>query len=191
MSDTKKKAEPLRIVLYPDPVLTKKARAITPEEIKAGKADGLDLREFAQRMLLTMYDADGLGLAAPQVGVSLRLWVADGSEHRDQPIVVINPELLDPAGKLEMEEGCLSIPEVRGKVKRFQTLKVRGVDLDGKPIEFVAEDLLSRVAQHETDHLDGVLFITRLGTASRFLLRSKLRTLEEEYEVMQRRKKKA
>lgn len=190
MSDAKKKAEPLRIVLYPDPVLTKKARAITPEEIKAGKADGLDLREFAQRMLLTMYDADGLGLAAPQVGVSLRLWVADGSEHRDQPIVVINPELIEPSGTLEMEEGCLSIPEVRGKVKRFQSLKVRGVDPDGKPVEFVAEDLLSRVAQHETDHLDGVLFITRLGTAARFLLRSKLRTLEEEYEVMQRRKKK-
>ncbi|MCW8133643.1 MAG: peptide deformylase [Planctomycetota bacterium] len=180
----------MRIVLYPDPVLTKKARAITPDELKAGQADGIDLRELAARMIATMYEADGIGLAAPQVGVSLRFWVADPSPEHTAPLAIVNPVLSNQSGTLDMEEGCLSIPEVRGKVKRFQKLTVTGLDLDGNPVTLEAEDLAARVAQHETDHLDGILFITKIGTAARFMARSKLRVLEDEYEVMQRRRKK-
>lgn len=190
MGDAGKNLEPLSIVRYPDPVLTKKARAISPEELKAGKADGYDLRELASRMILTMYDADGIGLAAPQVGVSLRLWVADPSPDHNNPVAIVNPVLSDQSGTLELEEGCLSIPDVRGKVKRFQKISISGLDLDGNPIQFVGEDLAARVAQHETDHLDGILFITKIGTAARFMARSKLKVLEDEYEYMQRRKKK-
>lgn len=190
MSEAGKKIEPMQIVYYPDPVLTKKARAITPEELKAGKADGIDLRELAARMIATMYEADGIGLAAPQVGVSLRFWVADPSSDHTQPLALVNPVLSDQSGTLELEEGCLSIPEVRGKVKRFQKVTITGLDLDGNPVHLEAEDLAARVAQHETDHLDGVLFITKIGTAARFMARSKLRGLEEDYEVLQRRRKK-
>lgn len=190
LADDWKTAEPLRVVLYPDPVLLKKARAVTPAELKVGRADGHDLHELVHRMIATMYQEDGIGLAAPQVGISLRLWVADPKPDEKQPLAVFNPELLDTAGSIDKEEGCLSIPEVRGKVKRFQSLTVKGVDLDGQPVDFQADELLARIAQHETDHLDGILFITKLGTAARFMIRSKLRVLEEEYELMQRRRKK-
>ena len=182
--------KPLPIVLYPDPLLKKRSRAVTAEEFKAGRAGEVKLQELVERMTVSMYEAEGLGLAAPQVGVLLRLWIADPTEERQQPIVVFNPVLSEEAGSIEKEEGCLSIPEARAKVKRIERVVITGCGLAGQPIQIEAEDLLSRVAQHETDHLDGVLFINRIGLAARFLLRGKLKQLEEEYEVLQRRKKK-
>jgi len=186
---SEKKLEPLKIVLYPDPVLDKKARPVTLEELKAGRAGTHNLPELVERMVVAMYENEGVGLAAPQVGVSLRLWVADTSKDRDQPVAVFNPELVEPAGTVEEEEGCLSLPEIKVKVKRHEQIKVRGLDLKGQPVELECDGLMSRVAQHETDHLDGILITKYAGTAGRFMLRGKLKALEEEYAFRNRRKK--
>ena len=190
MSSPEKNAKLVEIVLYPDPVLTKKARAITPEEFKSGVADGWNLKDLTDRMIALMYEAEGVGLAAPQVGVSLRLFVSDNSEERRTPQIFFNPVLTELGGTLEIEEGCLSLPDVRSVVKRYQHLKITAQKLDGTEFSQEAQDLMSRICQHETDHLDGILFTQKIGTAARFMLRSKMTQLEEEYEFRQRRKKK-
>jgi peptide deformylase len=191
--------EPLEIVLYPDPFLTKPCKAITPEELKAGKAmaptvrgttEEVDLAELTARMIATMYDAKGIGLAAPQVGIGLRLFVADISDERNQAFVVINPQFSEMHGTITEEEGCLSIPDVRAKVKRHAVLHVSGVNLAGDPVELEATDLLSRVCQHETDHLNGVLFINKIGMAAKLLIRRQLIELEEDYAMAKKRFKK-
>ncbi len=178
----------MRIVYYPDPVLNKKCRPITDEELAAGKVDDLDLRELVERMKATMYEAEGIGLAAPQVGIPIRLFIVDVSENRDEAFELINPILSDPEERIEEEEGCLSIPDVRAKVKRDRIIKVTAKNLDGEDVSFEAEDLLSRVCQHENDHLDGILFIQHIGTAARFMLRNRLKGLEEDYEILKRRR---
>lgn len=190
MTESAKGPAPLPIVLYPDPILKKKARLVRPEELQAGKAGGVELRALVEQMSATMYAAEGIGLAAPQVGLSLRLWVADPTKERRSAIAIFNPVLSGLDGSVESEEGCLSLPEVRAKVVRAQRLVVSGLDPRGAPLTFPAEDLLARIAQHETDHLDGVLFIERIGAAARFLLRTPLKSLEEEYEFLKRRRKK-
>jgi peptide deformylase len=191
--------ELLEIVLYPDPFLTKPAKAIMPEELKSGKAmaptvrgatEEVNLAELTARMIATMYDAEGIGLAAPQVGIGLRLFVADVSSERNQAFVVINPVFSEMHGSLTEEEGCLSIPGVRAKVKRHATLHVSGLNLNGDPVELEATDLLSRVCQHETDHLNGVLFINKIGMAAKLLCRRQLMELEEDYALAKRRFKK-
>jgi peptide deformylase len=179
----------LEIVLYPDPFLTKRAREIKPEEIAAGVADGLNLAELIENMKETMYSAEGIGLAAPQVRVGLRLFVVDISKEHNDFRAFLNPTLNDMHGSVVEEEGCLSIPHVRAKVKRFETLKIKAVDLKGQPIEYDANELFARVCQHEYDHIDGKLFINRLGMASRMLLRKGLAELEEDYELQQAKKK--
>ena len=178
-------AAPLEIVLYPDPFLTKPCRKVTDAELKAGKAGDWVLSELVERMRVTMYAADGIGLAAPQVGVNLRLFLYDISKEKNDCKVVINPVLSDMQGTLVEEEGCLSIPEVRAKVKRAQSLKVTAKGLDGQPFEFTASDLLARVCQHENDHLDGVLFINKIGMAAKFMLRRPLEELEDDYALKQ------
>lgn len=185
-----KSAKPLPIVLYPHPVLKKRAREVTREELLAGKAGEVDLRELVERMLATMYEADGIGLAAPQVGIGLRLWVADPSKERNAAVLVINPVLSELHGTQEEEEGCLSLPEIRAHVKRYQRLVVSGLDSRGEPLSIPAADLLARIVQHETDHLDGILFIQKIGTAARFMLRSRIKALENEYEALARLRKK-
>jgi len=181
--------EPLEIVLYPDPFLTQPCRAITPEEIKAGSADGWNLAELVERMKATMFASEGIGLAAPQVGVGLRLFMADITKDHSGFFVVLNPTLSEIHGSVQEEEGCLSIPRVRAKVKRPAGVKVSGVDLKGQPFSFEATELLARVCQHEYDHLDGVLFINKLGMAARLLVRRQLVELEEDYRILQARKK--
>ncbi len=183
-------AEPLPIVLYPDPFLNQKARNLTDAEWASGQAGGWNLAELVERMKATMYDAEGIGLAAPQVGVGLRLFLMDISENRDAAIAVFNPELLDMEGAEDAEEGCLSIPEVRASVKRAQSLKLKARDLRGEPFELSAQDLLARVIQHENDHLDGILFITKIGMAAKFMQRRKLAALEDDYALLKRRKSK-
>jgi peptide deformylase len=180
--------ERLKIIHYPDPVLNRKARPLTPEEIETGKTGSWDLRELVERMIHTMYEADGIGLAAPQVNLSLRLFVGDISKERDQPFVILNPGLSDMHGEAECEEGCLSVPEIRAKVTRAERVIVSGFNVDGNPVKFEADGLMARVCQHEYDHLDGKLFIQRIGSASRFLLRRSLRALEEDYEILKRRR---
>lgn len=181
--------EPLEIVLYPDPFLTKPCREITAAELKAGVADGWNLAELVDRMRVTMYKAEGIGLAAPQVRVGLRLFVGDISKDKSGFFVLINPVFSNTAGSVNEEEGCLSIPGVRGKVKRFNALTASGVNLQGESIVVDATELLARVCQHETDHLNGVLFISRVGMASRVMLRRKLAELEEDYALAQKKKK--
>jgi peptide deformylase len=178
-------AAPLEIVLYPDPFLNKPARRITEAELKAGKAGQWDLAELVERMRATMYAAEGIGLAAPQVGVGLRLFLIDVSKERDTCRVLLNPQLSDLQGSQTEEEGCLSIPGVRANVKRALSLKLKAVNLKGEPVEFDASELLARVCQHENDHLDGKLFINKLGMASKFMLRRDLNELEEDYALKQ------
>ena len=181
--------QPLEIILYPDPFLTRPCRALTPEEIAAGKAEGWDLAELVERMRATMHAAEGIGLAAPQVGVGLRLFIADISKDKSGFLALLNPVFDDLRGSVVEEEGCLSIPGVRASVKRHAALKVSGVDLKGQPVSFQADDLLARVCQHETDHLNGVLFINKIGMTARLMLRRKLVELEEDYEERKRRPK--
>lgn len=150
---------PLDIVLYPDDGLREVCRPI--DEM----SDRLD--NLIEEMFYTMYEAPGIGLAAPQVAVQERLIVVDVSESGDQPIALMNPEIVDSKGAITWEEGCLSIPGVYAKVNRPSEVLVRGMDRDGKIIELEANDLLAVCIQHEIDHLDGKLFIDHLSGLKR------------------------
>jgi peptide deformylase len=183
--------KPFGIVLYPDPILKKRARELTPEELRIGQADGRELRQLVARMFVAMQAADGAGLAAPQVGVNLRLFVAHPDAKTRAPFAVLNPVLSEMAGAVVQEEGCLSLPGVRGKVKRAERLVLTGCDEKGQPLRIAADGLEARIFQHECDHLDGVLLLQRLGTAQRFMLRHQIRVLEDEYESRQLRRRKA
>lgn len=146
----------LALRYYPDPVLIKQAKKISTFDSS--------LRKLAHDMLETMYDSNGVGLAAPQVGVSKRIMVIDvaGEDEPRRPIVFINPKILEKEGDLIGLEGCLSFPEVYFEVRRANRIVVRYQDLKGKEQKLVAEgDLLSRAIQHEIDHLDGELFINK------------------------------
>lgn len=145
----------LNIVKDPDPVLRKKA-------VKLRKADD-GIRKLAEDMWETMLDAPGVGLAAPQIGKSIRLITVhvpadeeDGTE--EQSYILLNPEIVKSHGEQFGAEGCLSIPGIAGNVKRFQNITVKAIDLDNKPVRIKAEGYLAVVLQHEIDHLDGVLF---------------------------------
>ncbi|GED30741.1 MULTISPECIES: peptide deformylase [Brevibacillus] len=137
------------IVKHPDPILREKAMVVTKFNS--------NLHKLLDDMADTMYDADGVGLAAPQVGISKRVIVMDCGEGL---IEIVNPEIVDFKGEqFDYPEGCLSIPGLRGDVRRHMWIKLRGQDRNGNPIELEADDLLSRCSQHEIDHLNGVLFI--------------------------------
>lgn len=146
----------LRLRYYPDDVLKQKAKKISTFDSS--------VRKLAQDMLDTMYASDGVGLAAPQVGVSKRLMVIDvsGSEESKRPLVFINPIIVEREGELVGLEGCLSFPEVYFEVKRANRIVVRYQNLSGKELKLEAQgDLLCRAIQHEIDHLDGELFIDK------------------------------
>jgi peptide deformylase len=186
MTDAPAEPQPLEIVLYPDPFLRKRARELTPAEFKSGQADGWSLAELVERMRVTMYANEGVGLAGPQVGVGLRIFVADDSKDNTGFFAVFNPKLEELDGALNEEEGCLSIPDVRAKVKRAQTLVLRGLDVRGEAFEKNADELLARVCQHETDHLDGVLFIDKIGMMAMHRLHKKLDALKADYERLRK-----
>jgi peptide deformylase len=132
------------------------------------------LRTLCRDMLDTMYDAPGVGLAASQVGLSLRLFVFD-AERGAGPGVVANPVLLDLAGEVVEEEGCLSIPSMWASTPRAERARVTGLDEHGRPVSLVGEGLLARIFQHETDHVNGMLFIDRLGEDERRQVMAALR----------------
>src|SRR5262245_40675031 len=143
----------MRVVQYPHPALRWKSKPIT--QINA------ELRGIVRRMFELMYEHKGIGLAANQVALPYRLFVANISgdaEHADEEHVFINPEILSRQGTVEAEEGCLSLPALYGQVRRSENVVVSAFDLDGNEFEMTLEDLPARVIQHETDHLDGVLF---------------------------------
>lgn len=174
------------IVIYGDPVLRAKGKRIQ----KTDEA----IRQLAADMLETLNEANGVGLAAQQVGEALQLTVIDVSEAENRPskmwidgkevdpkehmpLVLLNPEL-ELSRETEMgPEGCLSFPEISADIGRAAHIKVRAEGLDGEPIEFEAEGLLSRAAQHEVDHLNGILFIDRMNSATKVSLGSKLKKL--------------
>jgi peptide deformylase len=161
------------IVKFPDPVLQKPAEPVTVFDA--------ELRKLVDDMFTSMYDAQGIGLAAPQIGISKRLTVIDLSFQKkpEDKIVLINPEVIEIKGKQVEEEGCLSLPEIRDRVVRAAEVTVRAQDADGKPIEVEATELLARAVQHEIDHLDGILFIFRLSRLKRDLQLRKIRKLQK------------
>jgi peptide deformylase len=154
---------------WPDEVLRQKAAPV--EDF------GDELQRLIDDMLETMYDAPGIGLAAPQVGVSRRLLVIDTSSRTepDQVLVLANPELVETEDECEEEEGCLSVPDYSAKVKRARRVAVRGHNRHGHPVEVRGEDLLARAIQHEIDHLEGTLFIDRLSPFRREIAKKKLK----------------
>jgi peptide deformylase len=156
----------LAILEYPDPRLRKKAAPVAEVDDA--------LRQLADDMLETMYAARGVGLAATQVDVHQRLIVLDVSEQRDQPLVLINPELLRLEGSGPGEEGCLSVPGIYDKLSRATNIRVRALGRDGQPFEMDAEGLLAVCIQHEIDHLEGKLFVDYLSELKRQLIRRRL-----------------
>ena len=140
-----------------------------------------ELRTLAADMFESMYTAIGIGLAAPQIGVSKRITVIDLSNQKnpEEKIVLVNPEIIHKEGKQVEEEGCLSLPDIRDKVSRAAKVKVRAQDLEGKTIELEGTELLARAFQHEIDHLDGILFPWRLSALKRDLILRKIRKLQK------------
>jgi peptide deformylase len=137
-----------------------------------------DLRDLIENMFDTMRHARGIGLAAPQVGRTERLAVI---EIDDQPLVVINPEIIERSGKAKAEEGCLSIPDIYADVERPKEVVVRAMDQDGQQIELEATDLLARCLQHEIDHLDGRLFLDYLSVLKRTAALAKWKLTQDKY----------
>jgi peptide deformylase len=164
----------LKIVKYPDPILSQPGEPVT--EFNA------ELRQLVADMFETTYANQGVGLAAPQVGVSKRVTVIDISMGKDpkDKLVLVNPEIVASHGKVYEEEGCLSFPDIREKVVRAAKVSIRAQDEHGKWFEMDGEDLLSRCMQHEIDHLDGMLFIFRMSGLKRDLNLRKIRKLQRE-----------
>ncbi|HEY2469816.1 MAG TPA: peptide deformylase [Terracidiphilus sp.] len=164
----------LKVVKYPEPVLSQPGEPVT--EFDA------ELKKLVEDMFETMYASQGIGLAAPQVAVSKRVTVIDLSQGKDpeQKLVLINPEVIFREGKQYEEEGCLSFPEIREKVQRAATVKIRAQDLKGKWFEMDGAELLSRAFQHEIDHLDGMLFIFRMSSLKRDLVLRRIRKMQRE-----------
>lgn len=159
------------IVIYGDPVLREKAEPVN--EINR------DIKELVADMIATIQDANGLGLAAPQVGVSKRIFIADLSalDLTESIRVFINPEILESTGEVVLEEGCLSFPGIYQKISRPEIVKIRATDVDGNLFEMEATGMMARAILHEFDHLEGKLFIDYLSSISRALMKGKLKKL--------------
>ena len=159
------------ILKYPEPVLSKKTETVTNF--------GAETRSLVDDMFESMYAAQGIGLAAPQIGVPKRITVIDLSFQKtpEEKITLINPEIVHREGKQLEEEGCLSFPDIRAKVQRAAMVKVRAQNVEGEWFEMEGAELLSRAFQHEIDHLEGVLFIDRISKLKRDLLLHKIRKL--------------
>lgn len=156
----------LEILEYPDPRLRTQAKPVTDF--------GAELQHQIDDMLETMYAAPGIGLAATQVDIHKRLIVIDVSEESDQPIVLINPEVLEKRGVEEMEEGCLSFPGVYAKVQRANEIRIKAQDRQGKDFEIDTGGLLAVCIQHELDHIEGKLFVDYLSPLKRERIRKQL-----------------
>jgi peptide deformylase len=157
----------LSILRYPDPRLHTVARAVVAVDAR--------IQQLADDMVETMYESDGVGLAATQVDVHERVIVMDTSEQHDHPVVLINPELVWRSEEMLIsEEGCLSVPLVYDRVERHAKVKVRALDREGQPFEMEAEDLAAVCVQHEMDHLVGKVFVEYLSLLKRTRIRTKM-----------------
>jgi len=161
------------IIKYGDPVLEKPAKPIETFDEK--------LAELCEDMFASMYAASGVGLAAPQIGISIRLTVIDVTvgKNPEAKLVLANPEIIHMEGEQHEEEGCLSLPGFRGTVLRPRYVTVRAQDVTGKSYEMKGEDLLARAFCHETDHLNGILFIQHLGMLKRDLIKRRIKKLRK------------
>jgi peptide deformylase len=164
------------IVKFGDPVLEKPAAPVTIFDD--------ELKKLVEDMFESMYAAHGVGLAAPQIGISKRVAVIDVSfkEDPDAKIVLVNPEIVHTDGRITSNEGCLSLPEFREKVTRPRSVTARGQNADGKTIEVTGEDLLARALVHETDHLNGKLYISHISALKRDIMKRKIRKLVKQGE---------
>jgi peptide deformylase len=156
----------LEILTFPDARLRRRATPV--ERVDDG------IRQLVDDMLETMYAAPGIGLAAVQVNVAKRVVVIDTSENKNEPLCLINPEILTRTGEEQMEEGCLSVPGFYETVTRAERVSVRALDRDGEPFELETDGLLAVCIQHEIDHLDGRLFVDHISSLKRQRIRKKL-----------------
>lgn len=166
----------LKLYEYPHPILKKKAEKVV--EVND------DLRKLLDDMLETMYASNGCGLAAPQIGLSKRIVVIDiaGEGEEPNPLYMVNPEIIWSSEEKEIsEEGCLSVPGQRAEIERPAVVRIRYLDYDGKEQEMLAEEFLAVAAQHEIDHLDGVLYIDHLSRLKRQMLLKKLEKYRKEH----------
>jgi peptide deformylase len=173
--------EDLKIIYYPDPRLKKVSKPV--ETIDPSH------RELATRMLELMREHRGVGLAAPQVGLNLRMFVMNHTGDPKDDRVYINPQLTEAESSEENEEGCLSLPEINAQIVRDKTMRMLAVDLDGNSIDQKETGYIARIWQHEFDHLNGTLIIDRMGAVAKMAAKKKLRELEEKYEAAQPKKK--
>ncbi len=164
----------LEIIHYPDPRL---AEVCTP----IAQVDR-DVVALAERMFELMYEGNGVGLAAPQVGVAVRLFVTSPTFDEADRTVYVNPQIIAAEGSSEDEEGCLSVPGVRCNVKRAAVITVRALDLAGQTFDQTLEGLGARVIQHENDHIDGRTIVNHMGTVARMTSRRLLKDLEKKFE---------
>lgn len=163
----------MKILHYPHPLLLRRTQKV--DEI------GGNLAEIAQRMFAIMYEANGLGLSANQAGLDLRMCVINATRKPEDEIVMINPEIVARSGSQNGEEGCLSFPNVFGKIARNREVTVEFHDLKGKLRVLQAIDLMARVCQHEIDHLDGVVFVVRMSAGDRTVNLGRLKEMESNF----------
>jgi len=162
----------LRIVFYPDPVLRRKAEPI-------GEVTD-EVRLVADRMLDLMREAKGVGLAAPQVGLPWRMFVVNATGEPGDDHVFINPHLSDPSRtQTSVEEGCLSLPDIRAQIMRPQGITINALDLQGQPVQYTSDDFPARVWQHEFDHLEGILILDKMDRLDKIANRRQIKRLEE------------
>lgn len=157
-----------KIITYPNDILARKSESIaeiTPE-----------IRELADDMVRIMYENNGIGLAAPQVGINQRIITVDvsGPEKREDLRILVNPEIVEKDGHTETEEGCLSVIDYRARVKRAARVQARATDLEGEEMDIDADDIMAVCLQHEIDHLDGILFIDHISRLKRTMYEKKL-----------------
>lgn len=163
----------LRIVYYPDPRLKKVAAEVLDFD--------QNLKSLANKMLDLMHDAKGVGLAAPQVGVRVRMFVCNATGEEGDDRIFVNPKLMELAGAAELEEGCLSLTGVTVNMRRATTAAMEAFDVVGHPIKLTGEDVTARVWQHETDHLDGRLIIDHMSQSDEILNRRAIKQLRDDY----------
>jgi len=164
----------LAVVKYPDPRL---AKVSAPVDEPAAP----EVRALVARMAQLMFESRGVGLAAPQVGINVQLFIASPTFQPDDLRVYINPEIVSLAGQQDGEEGCLSFPGIMCKIKRHDVATIRATDLDGQVFEETGEALTARIFQHETDHLNGVRLLDRMGSIAKLTSRRALKELEEQF----------
>ncbi|HEY7118211.1 MAG TPA: peptide deformylase [Tepidisphaeraceae bacterium] len=164
----------LRIIRYPDPRLRKMSQLVI--------AFDASLKDLAARMLELMKEARGVGLAAPQVGQNIRLFVMNPDGEEGQERIYVNPVLSDAEGEEEGEEGCLSLPNINAKIWRSKHLKMQAQDLEGNLFEETADGYIARIWQHETDHLNGTMIIDRMGPVARLAARRVLKELQQTWD---------